>query len=128
MTTKLYAITCVGVRGGDWPDGYEARSTWAGGAMTAANKGFPKSGGPDDCVWNQPNSWSTSSYSSAETWNLGLQVYYVIGIDLSMQTGFTREAINTFHYSSAPGGGWLCGSNGPPGGSPRVVFAQQYKS
>lgn len=98
---------------------YEARvRTWAGGATTA-NWGTAPSA--THCVPQEATSFFDRERSAAITWTNGFDTSGPIGVDLSIQTGYSSSATATFNFSRTSR---LCGTNDVPGADPKILVAR----
>jgi hypothetical protein len=59
--------------------------------------------------------------SAAITWSNGVDTNGPIGIDLSIQTGYSSSATATFKFSKDSR---LCGTNDVPGADPKILVAR----
>jgi hypothetical protein len=116
---KLYRYQDCAPKSGCAPVYYKTVATgWAGGGQLQ-HTSTPS--GINNCV-PEPNGgyWDRTS-SKAITWTNGASLSGAIGIDLSIQTGFTTDAHN--HITFTEGGHRLCGRGNPPGLTPYVLRA-----
>jgi hypothetical protein len=103
------------------PSIYKVESTqWRGGSdlqQTANPGGFAGWCVPEvrDARWHRGD-------TKAITWTNGVSIKSVVGIDLSSQTGYSREA--TLDINFAEGGHRLCGRGDFPGGTPYLLMAK----
>ncbi|WP_182378701.1 hypothetical protein [Nocardioides sp. WS12] len=120
---KKYEIFCVYYGGGSATQ-YEARpSNYSGGATTYGSTTLPNT--PRDyCVFQETGSGATKATSTAVTWTNGVALSGAIGIDVSARTGYTTDAKVSFKFKTQ---GWLCGTGGDPGGTPRTLVARKYR-
>ncbi|MFJ9313874.1 hypothetical protein ACIRN4_06740 [Pimelobacter simplex] len=101
---------------------FEARpSNFVGGASTVGT-GTPPTPPRANCAPQEVGSKFTRSSSTAITWSNGVSLKNVLGIDLSSRTGYTTRAKIKFDYKQA---GWICGTHGDPGATPRTLVARK---
>ncbi|MDR1635183.1 MAG: hypothetical protein LBS27_09760 [Bifidobacteriaceae bacterium] len=74
-----------------------------------------------NCVQEWKGSWFEKTSTTATKWTNGVSASAVIGIDLSIQTGFSSTTKIKYKFA---GPAALCGANAPPGGSPGFMFAR----
>ncbi|WP_215814497.1 hypothetical protein [Pimelobacter sp. 30-1] len=101
---------------------YEARpSNFVGGATTVgvATPPTPPRG---NCAPQEAGSRFARSSSTATTWSNGVALKNVLGVDLSSRTGYSKTAKITIEYTKA---GWICGTQGDPGDTPRTLIARK---
>lgn len=103
---------------------YEARpSNYYGGANSVGVSGLPRTP-RDHCAYQEAGSGFTRSTSTAITWTNGVSMAGPIGIDVSSRTGYATDAKVKFNFKAA---GWICGTHGDPGGTPRTLVARKYR-
>ncbi|WP_460792913.1 hypothetical protein [Nocardioides maradonensis] len=116
FNVRVYKVFCYSTRVSQTH--YETRSVWAGGASTYAFKSTPTA---RYCTFQERGSSPTSGTSASETWSGGLSAKAAIGINLSIKTGFSKEAVNAFHFSRS---GRLCGVDSVPAQTPHILIAK----
>ncbi len=106
-----YLVLCFGLMG-TVTKHYEVRATtWAGGSQTR----YPGPIRARHCVPFEAGSTFAKRDTRAVRWTNGMDVSAAIGIDLSLRTGYSQEALVRFHFVHAHR---LCGSGDYPGGRP----------
>lgn len=92
---------------------------YAGGARTRNPASAPNA---PYCVPEPVGSSFTKENSAAIQWTDGVEIRYYLGIDLSVQTGYSSSAKVTFNFVR---NGKLCGTGDYPGGTPRQLVSSK---
>jgi hypothetical protein len=76
------------------------------------------------CYWYPGPGPYPIARNKAATFTLGVNISFVIGVDLAAQTGYDNQAQSSWYL---PKGGYLCGTTGPAGSSHMgLVFAGKF--
>ncbi|MEV6500091.1 DNRLRE domain-containing protein [Streptomyces prunicolor] len=107
-----YLMTCgMGGRGSTISQHYEVRARgYYGGAKTSTAY-IPTA---KHCAYQQKDTKFSRTTSHAITWSDGASLANVIGIDLSVETGYSSDAMVLYTFNASR---YICGTGGAPGGA-----------